>query len=72
MKELVSCVSGDQLRAWAGSCNRGGFVVGALLKVGGEMGCVVREMLTPLLSTLNTSSLKGHQVIWNSLTKQEH
>lgn len=65
-------MSAEQLCAWASSCNRGGFVVSALLGVGGEVGCVVREMLAPLHSTLADSSLKGHQAIWNALTKHEY
>ena len=47
-------------------------MVGALLDVGGETRGVVRDMLSPLHSTLAKSSLKGHQVIWKVLSKQEY
>ena len=71
VQQLISRVSAEQLRAWVSSCNRGGFVVSALLDVGGETRGVVRDMLSPLHSTLAKSSLKGHQAIWKVLSKQE-
>ena len=71
VQQLIYRVSAEQLHAWVSSCNRGGFVVGALLDVGGlgETRGVVRDMLSPLHSTLAKSSLKGHQVIWKVLSK---
>ena len=80
VQQLISRVSAEPLRVWVSSCNRGGFVVSALLDVpdvsalldvGGETRGVVRDMLSPLHSTLAKSSLKGHQAIWKVLSKQE-
>lgn len=65
-------MSGKQLCAWVNSCNRGGFVVSALLDVGGEVRGVVSDMLSPLYSMLADSPLKGHQALWNQLSKLEH
>ena len=39
-------MSAEQLLAWVSSCNCGGFVVGALLDVGGKTRGVVRDMLS--------------------------
>ncbi len=67
--QLASSVSPEMIRSWASSCNRGAFVVSALLKVRGQVADKVVDMLTPLLPALSGSSLKGHQAILNELDK---
>lgn len=47
-------------------------MVSALLDVGGEVRGVVSDMLSPLYSMLADSPLKGHQALWNQLSKLEH
>ena len=65
--QLVSAVRSEVIRSWASSCNRGAFLVSALLKVRGHVGKTVAEILAPLLPTLRESSLKGHQAILSEL-----
>ena len=65
----MASVSPEAIRTWACSCNRGAFVVCALLKVKGAVSRTVAAILSLLTSKLRDSSLKGHQAILKELTQ---
>ncbi len=65
----MASASPEVIRTWACSCNRGAFVVCALLKVKGAVSRTVAAILSPLTSKLRESSLKGHQAILNELAE---
>ena len=44
-------------------------MLSALISVGGKTASNVGEMLSPLLGSLPTSTLKGQQAIHNALTQ---
>ena len=67
--ELLERVSGEQLCEWVSGCNRGGFVVSALLGVRGEVAEKAAAMLNPIHKTLSKSAIKGHQAVHNALEK---